>query len=67
MAFDPPPSFFENDVANFLLWIWLNLLFLYQFHAQKALLKVPKTCNLNFWIENDPPPFGAFQKIHPIW
>ena len=33
----------------------LNLLFLYQFHAQKALFKVPKICNINFWIENDPP------------
>ena len=29
---------------------------LYQFHAQKALLEVPKICNINFWIENDPPP-----------
>ena len=29
---------------------------LYQFHAQKALFKVPKICNINFWIENDPPP-----------
>ena len=28
---------------------------LYQFHAQKALLKVPKICNINFLIENDPP------------
>ena len=26
---------------------------LYQFHDQKALLKVPKICNINFWIEND--------------
>ena len=32
-----------------------------QFHAQKALLKVPKICNKNFWIENDPPlQFGTF-------
>ena len=30
----------------------LNLLFLYQFHAQKALFKVPKICNINFWIED---------------
>ena len=28
---------------------------LYQFHAQKTLFKVPKICNINFWIENDPP------------
>ena len=41
---------------------------LYQFHAQKALFKVPKICNINFWIENEPPPspFGTFPKIHPI-
>ena len=25
----------------------------YQFHAQKALFKVPKICNITFWIEND--------------
>ena len=41
---------------------------LYQFHAQKALFKVPKICNINFWIENDPPPpFGTLPNIHPIW
>ena len=27
----------------------------YQFHAQKALFKFPKICNIRFWIENDPP------------
>ena len=33
-----------------------------------ALLKVPKICNINFWIGNaPPPPFGTFPKIHPIW
>ena len=26
---------------------------------QKALFKVPKICNINFWIENEPPPFGT--------
>ena len=26
---------------------------LYQFHAQKALFKVPKICNIKFWIENE--------------
>ena len=36
---------------------------LYQFHAQKARFKVPKICNLNFWIENDPPTLALFQKI----
>ena len=35
----------------------LNLLLLYQIHAQKALFKVPKICNIIFWIENDPPPW----------
>ena len=25
---------------------------IYQFHAQKALFKVPKICNIIFWIEN---------------
>ena len=29
---------------------------LYQFHAQKALLKGPKICNKTFLIENAPPP-----------
>ena len=40
---------------------------LYQFHAQKALFKVPKICNINFWLENDPPPHGTFPKIPLIW
>ena len=35
---------------------------LHQFHDQKALLKVPKICNINFWIENAPPPFRNFSK-----
>ena len=29
---------------------------LYQFHAQKALFKVPNICDMNFGIENDPTP-----------
>ena len=48
------------------LWLLENNL-LYQFHAQKALFKVPKICNKKFWIENDPPPFTTFPKIHTIW
>ena len=36
---------------------------LYQFHAQKALFKVPKICNINFWIENDPLPLELFRKF----
>ena len=36
---------------------------MYQFHDQQALFKVPKICNINFWIENDPPPpLALFQK-----
>ena len=34
-----------------------------QFHAQKALFKVPKICNINFWIGNAPPPLELFQKF----
>ena len=30
---------------------------------QKALFKVPKICNINFWIENDPPTLALFQKF----
>ena len=30
-----------------------------QFPAQKALFKVPKICNINLWIENDPSRFGT--------
>ena len=37
---------------------------LYQFHAQKALFKVPKIYDINFWIENDLlPPLALFQKF----
>ena len=38
---------------------------LYQFHDQKALFKVPEICNINFLIENDPPPppLKLFQKF----
>ena len=28
---------------------------LYLFHDQKAVFKVPKICNITFWIENAPP------------
>ena len=41
---------------------------LYQFHAHKALLKVPKTCNINLWIEKGGPPLRKFTEIsssHP--
>ena len=39
---------------------------LYQFHAVKALFKVPKICNINSWIESDPPsalPLELFRKF----
>ena len=26
-----------------------------------------KIYNINFWIENDPPPFATFSKAHPLW
>ena len=36
---------------------------LYQFHDKKNLFKVPKIGNINFWIENDPPPpLALFRK-----
>ena len=36
---------------------------LYQFYAQKVLFKVPKICNINFWIEIDLPPLAVFWKF----
>ena len=33
-----------------------------QLPTQKALFKVPKICNINFWIENDPPPLWPFSE-----
>ena len=39
---------------------------LYQFHAQRALFKVPKICNINFWIENDPPPLSPPLELFQI-
>ena len=35
---------------------------LYQFHDQKAWFRAPKICNVNFLIENDPPPLWHFSK-----
>ena len=34
--------------------------------CSEALFKVPKICNIKFWIENEPPLFRTFPKIHPI-
>ena len=35
---------------------------MYQFHDQKALFKVPKICNIIFWIENDTFPKTALSE-----
>ena len=48
----PPPSFSENHIAEFMT---------------KVPFIMAKICNINFWIGNDPPPFGTFPKIHPFW
>ena len=59
-------AFLNNIVEKHTLNPEITLLC--QFHPQKALFKVPKMCNINFWIENDPPPFlEFFPKIHLIW
>ena len=43
---------------------------LYRFHAQKYLFEVPKICNIDFFIENDPDPLtpslGTFPKFIPF-
>ena len=49
-----------NDIValqrgQFSLGVDNHVAIFYQFHAQKVLFKVPKICNINFWIENDPP------------
>ena len=45
-----------------------NKTFCIIFMQKKPYLK-SKICNINFWIENvpPPPPFGTFPKIHPFW
>ena len=56
MDFDNPKVYSDNSISDGLV--------LYQFHAQKALFKVPKISNISFWIENDPPPpLVLFQKF----
>ena len=59
-----PPKTMTLLFTTMAAWLYLPplidyhyhfLLFLYQFHAQKAPFKVPKICNIIFWIENDPP------------
>ena len=44
-----------------ILWTLYTTL-LCPFHAQKALFKVSKICNINFWIENDPTPLWNFSE-----
>ena len=42
---------------------YLEITILNQIHDRKALFEVPKICNINFWIENDPPlPLWHFSK-----
>ena len=71
-----PPKTMTLLFTTMAAWLYLPplidyhyhfLLFLYQFHAQKALFQFPKIGNINFLIENDPTPFGTFTKIHLIW
>ena len=52
----PPPSFFGKLYCKFFL----------KFMTEVSSI-MAKICNINFWIENDPPPFGTFPKIHPFW
>ena len=54
-AFDPPPSFSENHITIFPEFM------------TEVPFRMAKFCNINFWIGNDPPPLGIFQKIHPFW
>ena len=53
---------FLNTIVEKKHTLYPEITFLYQFHDQKALFKVPKISNINFWIENDPPPSALFQK-----
>ena len=55
-AIDPPPSFFGKLYCKFFL----------KFMTEVSSI-MAKICNINFWIENGPPPFGTFPKIHPFW
>ena len=53
----PSPSFFGKLCCKFFL----------KFMTEVSSI-MAKICNINFWIENDPPPpFGTFPKIHPFW
>ena len=53
-AFDPPPLIFGKSYFNFFP----------KFMTEVSSI-MAKICNLNFWIENDPPP--PLWKIHPSW
>ena len=56
-AFDPPPLIFGKLCCTFFP----------KFMTEVSSI-MAKICNINFWIENDPPPlFGTFPKIHPFW
>ena len=55
-------NFLPIDLTEFGDTLNPEITILYQFHDQKALFKVPKICNINFWIENDPPPLLHFSE-----
>ena len=53
---------FLNTILEKAFILNSEITLLFQIRAQKALFKVPKICNMNFWTDN-----GTFPKIHPIW
>ena len=61
-----PPAF-ESQTFDFTILIMVMMMRkINQFHAQKDLFKVPKICNIKFWIKKKPapfPPLELFQKI----
>ena len=50
---NPRPLIFGKSYCNFFLKFMSSI--------------VAEICNIIFWIENDPPSFGTFPKIHPYW
>ena len=52
----PPPLIFGKSYCDF-----------FQEYMTEEPFIMAKICNINFWIGNDPPPFGIFPKIHPFW
>ena len=54
---------FLNTILEKAFILNSEITLLFQIRAQKALFKVPKIYNINFCIENDPPPLELFQKF----